>query len=437
VNLPVLIRFNESIVPSSVTYTCTPDPGGWIGTWTEGNEVLTLMHFDFDENTQYQFEVTSAMDLANLTLVANPSVANPWIFTTGEEAIPMANFNKTAVTQTMDLTDYESAKLSFWHKYNIIPGANGGFLQIGYKTSPTGTWQWRYVIPANAYTGNLRSSVWVNDSFGQRIYWCWNGVSSKGTFDWDHVSVELLTFVPEAYREEVKVKFNYTQYGGGTGYGWYIDDVRVRVSRSDSDWPSNNTGLQDIWNLTTADAHSGNYSWSNVDPDTGLMRPGIDNYLRTTPIDLTNAQNAYLSAYLKFNLNTASGAPPDGFRVEVSENGGVSWVPINFGVRSAWGVSGTGNDIDDGSIDGRAYTGLCDSGSASADDYWVEANSLSRVNVDLSSFSGNAIQIRFRVVTCSHTSYAHDAGYAFPVGEEFFGFYIDDVIVYGETIITG
>jgi len=437
VNLPVQIRFNESMVPSSVTFTCTPDPGGWIASWQDGNKWLTLMHFDFDENTQYQFHVTAAMDLAGLGLVANPALANPWIFTTGEEAIPMANFNKTAVTQTMDLTDYESARLSFWHKYNIIPGANGGFLQVGYKTSPTGSWKWRYVIPANAYTGNLRSSVWVNDSFGQRIYWCWNGVSSKGTFDWDYVSVELLSFVPESYREEVKVKFNYTQYGGGTGYGWYIDDVRVKVSRADSDWPSNYTSLQDIWNLTTADAHSGNYSWSNVDPVTGLMRPGIDNYLRTTPIDLTNARNAYLSAYLKFNLNTASGAPPDGFRVEVSDNGGISWVPINFGVRSAWGVSGTGNDIDDGSIDGRAYTGLCDSGSASADDYWVEANSLSRVNVDLTSFSGNAIQIRFRVVTCSHTSYAHDAGYAFPVGEEFFGFYLDDVQVYGETIITG
>jgi flagellin-like protein len=441
INLPVQIRFNEPIIPSSVTYTCIPDPGGWMSMWQDGNRLLSLMHFNFDINTAHQFHVTAAKDLAGIDLV-DGAVPNPWSFTTGEEAIQMANFNKTAVTETMDLTDYESAKLSFWHKYNIMPGANGGFLQVGYKTVPTGSWMWRYVIPANAYTGNLRSSVWVNDSFGQRIYWCWNGVSGSGTFGWDYVSVDLLTFVPSASRGEVKVKFNYTQYGGGTGHGWYIDDVRVRVSRSDSYWPSNNTAIQDIWNLTNMtqlgmNAHSGDHSWSNVDP-VNHMKPGIDNYLKTTPIDLTQAKNAYLSAYFKFNLNTASGAPPDGFRVEVSENGGISWTPINFGVRSSWGVSGTGNDIDDGFIDGRAYTGLCDSGNPSADDYWVEANTLSRVNVDLTSYSGNAIQIRFRVVTCSHTDYAHDAGYSFtPPTDEFFGFYVDDVIVYGETIITG
>ncbi|MCK4267139.1 MAG: hypothetical protein KAX31_07640, partial [Thermoplasmata archaeon] len=219
-----------------------------------------------------------------------------WIFATGLEDSDITpglspdgpNFNKTAVTETMNLENLESAKLSFWHEYNMIPGANGGFLQVGTNDS-SGTWKWRYIIPANAYTGNLRASVWVNDSYGQRIYWCWNGVSGRGTFDWDFVTVNLLNFVPqEALRDEVKVKFNYTQYGGGTGYGWFIDDVRVEVSRSDLINPNNLS--QDVWSLTNmsaagigAGAHSGYFAWSNFDPVTGLMKPGIDNYLRTMP----------------------------------------------------------------------------------------------------------------------------------------------------------
>jgi len=349
------------------------------------------------------------------------------------------NSNKTAVTETFNLENLTSAKLSFWHKYNMMPGANGGFLQVGYKGDATDgdptDWDWKYVIPANAYTGNLRASVVVNDSFDSRIFWCWNGISSRGTFDWEYVSVNLLSHVPTGYRDEVKVKFNYTQYGGGTGYGWYFDDVRVEVSRPNYFNPDSNS--QDIWNLTTAQAHSGNYSWANYDPDDpDMLKAGIDNYLMTTPIDLTNAKTAYLSAYLKFNINEDSGAPPDGFRVEVSTDNGVTWTSINLGVRSSWGVSGTGSDADDGNVsDGKTYTGLCDSGDEIADDYWVEMNTLSRVNIDLSSFSGNAIHVRFRMATCGHAAYEHNNNHN-QVDPGFGGFYVDDVIVYGETIMT-
>ncbi len=466
---PIIVQFNEpmSQAITEAALVCTPEPGagGWTYQWNPSGTQLTAYHYDFAFSTVYKCTVYSfAEDIAGNSLdgdsdgtaEGSPTDDYTWSFTTGTAgggaggggmAPPGPNFNKTAVTETMNLDDLESAKLSFWHKYNMISGANGGFLQIGYKDGvnegPDG-WAWKYVIPANAYTGNLRSSVPMNDSFGQRIYWCWNGVSTRGTFSWDYVSVDLLNFVPDAYSDEVKVKFNYTQYGGGTGYGWYIDDVRVTTTRPNIVWPGNNTAIQDIWNLTNMtklgmNAHSGNHSWSNVDPtDPANMKPGIDNYLITTPIDLTSAKNAQLSAYFKFNFNEASGAPPDGFRVEVSKDGGVSWIAINFGVRSSWGVSGSGADINDGAIDGRAYTGICDSGEGNeaADDYWVNASSLSRVNVDLSSFSGNAIQLRFRVVTCDNAFYDNNNNNA-PYGDPGFGgFYVDDVIVYGETILT-
>ncbi len=340
------------------------------------------------------------------------------------------NNNKTAVTETFSLENLGSANLSFWHKYNMTADENGGFLQVGYKDPGVpGLWNWKYLTPV-AYTGNLNASAQVKDSFDAPISECWNGVSGGGTFDWECVGIDLLDHVPIAYNDEVRIKLNYTQLGSGIGVGWYIDDVRLVVSRDENATISAND--KDIWNLTDAMAHSGDHSWSNVDPVTGYMKPGIDNYLTTKPIDITAVKNAYLSAYLKFNINEDNGVPPDGFRVEVTTDNGVTWLDLTLGVRSAWGVSGTGADADDGNpTDGKTYSGLPDSSDPVADDYWVEAGTLTRLNIDLTPYSGNVIQIRFRVVTSNNLSYEHNNNLNYP-DPGFGGFYLDDVEVLAE-----
>ena len=229
--------------------------------------------------------------------------------------------------------------------------------------------------------------------------------------------------MPEAYRSEVKIAFNYTQFGGGTGVGWFIDDVKLVVSRDDSAIIDGN--MKDVWAMNSTMSHSGMYSWSNIDPTTGDIKTGVDNYLMTSPIDLTNAKNAHLSAYFKFNFNEDAGTPPDGFRVEISPDGGITWIAINLGARSSWGVSGTEDE----------NTGLTESGDPVADDYWVNSSSLARLNLDLSAWSGNQVLIRFRVVTnnIGDLLYPHNnnANYGDP---GFGGFYVDDVQVHGETI---
>ncbi len=355
------------------------------------------------------------------------------------------NSDKRAVTPSFSLENVSTAKLSFWHKYNILQGGNGAFLQVGYKTSAAGDWLYKYLIPTGQYTGGLHFSENRYDDFGNLIKWCWNGLSGSGSFGWDYVGVDISPYIPEGanpgdghvYRSEVVVNFNYTQFGGGTGVGWYIDDARLVVSRANSATIDSTT--KDIWTMNNTIAHSGSYSWCNIDPVTGEMKPGIDNYLITTPIDLSSAKNAYLSAYFRFNTNYNGGAPPDGFRVEVSSDGGITWASINLGVRSAWGISGTGFDAEDGNAsDGKTYTGIGDSGEGAylADDYWVEAGTMSRLNLDLGSWNGNQILIRFRVVTNNLNSifYAHDDNANFGSDPGFGGFFIDDVQVYGETI---
>jgi hypothetical protein len=78
----VVITFSEPMVPASVTYTCAPDPGGWVPAWSMGDTVLTLTHTDFAYLTLYTFTVTGGVDVNDgLGLVAGP-VPNPFTFTT-------------------------------------------------------------------------------------------------------------------------------------------------------------------------------------------------------------------------------------------------------------------------------------------------------------------------------------------------------------------
>jgi FlaG/FlaF family flagellin (archaellin) len=433
-NVPVdayiVIMFTKFINPTTVAITISPNPGGQMFYWNAENTVLTIAHFNFMPETVHTITITSARDMANNILDPIPY---SWMFVTGESSAGElvdwfgktpagTNSNKTAVTETMDLTGVASARLSFWHKYNLLPGVNGGFLQVGYKDA--GEWKWKYVIPTNAYTGNLREPI--TDSLGNPVKWCWNGISARGTFGWDYVELNILANVDETYRGEVRLKFNYTQWGNGTGYGWYVDDVRVTVSRSNSDLPAGS----DLWEMVTTSDRFGSSTtaWYNRDPaNPANMAAGIDNSITTQPIDLTNARNAHLSAYVKFNFNENSGGPPDGFRIEVTKDNGITWEPINLGVRSSWGVSGTEYNAS-----GKSYTGVMDSGTVG---YWVNVGTLTRVTTDLSSFSGNVIQIRIRLVTNADPLYLHNNNHNVP-NPGFGGFYVDDVQVIGETILS-
>jgi len=437
--------YGSGIPPFPVEYT--QDTNTHIFDMESGTVEYNLWRIANTSGAEY-FYAPTADELSEIFTELGLFLASGFNQTRASEPAPETravhdNSDKRAVSQSFSLLDVDTAKLTFWHKYNILQGGNGAFLQVGYKTSVTGDWMYKYIIPPGQYTGGLYFDEDRYDDFGNLIKWCWNGLSGSGSFGWDHVAVDISPYVPDGfnttdghvYRSEVVVNFNYTQFGGGTGVGWYIDDAKLVVSRVDGANISSTT--KDIWKMVDNStlSHSGNYSWCNIDPDTDEMKPGIDNYLVTTPIDLTSARNAYLSAYFKFNTNYNGGAPPDGFRVEVSPDGGITWTAINLGVRSAWGISGTGTDMEDGESDGKAYTGLPESGDEVADGYWVNASSLSRLNLDLSAWSGNQISIRFRVVTNNLpiAAYPHDNNDNFP-DPGFGGFFVDDVQVYGETI---
>ena len=329
-----------------------------------------------------------------------------------------------ALTSSFDLRGVTEAKLGFWHKYNLRMGFSGGVILVGNSTDNI-TFKYKYMTPAQSYTGNIKTDVFRYDDFNSEVRWCWNGVSGNGVFSWEYVEVNLAQYCGQQY---VKVMFDYVRAGGGGGTGWYIDDVEVKVSRSNSVAVA--TTCSDQWELVhrgdvlgtggdNADAYSGSYAWLCHNPSATIdyLKPGIDNSLITVPIDLTNALDATLLAKFKFNINYTDGRPPDGFRVEVSSDNGVQWRPINFGVRAAWKVSGT----EAAGANGLSYTGV------NLTNNWVLSTTLERLNCNLTGWAGQVIQLRFRVVTRNDTinHYFTNSGFG--------GFYVDDVMVFGNT----
>jgi hypothetical protein len=338
-------------------------------------------------------------------------------------------FDRYAITTTFDLRGDSSARLCFWQKYQITMGCSGCVVLVG-TSADNVTFNYTYMTPTQSYKGNIKTTITRYDDKWREIRWCWNGISGKGSFTWEYVEVNLNQFCGQQY---VRVMFDYIRAAGGGGKGWWIDDVEVKVSRSDLS-PVADTSM-DQWELVTkgtllgsggadfADAYSGQHAWlcHNPSSSTDHLKGGLDDCLITVPIDLTNALDASLIAKFKFNINYTEGRPPDGFRVEVSNDVGVTWRPIHFGVRAAWKVSGT----EAAGGDGKSFTGV-DIGNS-----WVYSTTLARLNCDLSGWAGSVIQIRFRVVTrtdgVNHNETATGWG----------GFYVDDVTVFGNTTTGG
>jgi uncharacterized membrane protein len=119
----IVVRFSEPMNNNTLTFTCSPDPGGWSMVWNEENDEATLLHANFDFSQLYTFQVTDAQDMVGNSLVSG-STPNPWNFTTeASDTRPPAVFSTLpegsdvltddiiiiAFNETMDTTSVESA----------------------------------------------------------------------------------------------------------------------------------------------------------------------------------------------------------------------------------------------------------------------------------------------------------------------------------------
>ncbi|MEF8873328.1 MAG: CARDB domain-containing protein [Candidatus Thermoplasmatota archaeon] len=369
-------------------------------------------------------------ELANL--ITDPgelrSVDDPGPVSEGsDDSIMEETFNEyeaRAVTPPIDLTEANSAELSFWHRYKLLEGVNGAYLQIGFEDND-GDYKWHYVEPTDgAYNGNLLlQDEMPQDDFDNKIMWVWNRKSAQGTLDWEYSSMDLQRKVdnimeeeghriPDDALENVRVGFYYTHYGYPLeNGGWWLDNVNVKAS---SEWSRDGPGY---WNLTSAsqldDMGITNYQgglqnyydhthgsedgkywiFTTENNDKDELPPGIDSSLYTRPIYLDTADNPVLTAHMKFNIEESAAMPPDGFRVEISDDDGATWDSITYGARTGWGASG---DTEHGE-----YSGETDDGNYG----WVDGDSLARLKTDLSGWRGERIILRFRVFTNTTQEY--------------------------------
>ncbi len=129
-NTSIVVTFSEPMNGTTVTFTCSPDPGGWSVSWSSMNSVATYTHDDFGSQTPYTFEIIGGKDIGENDLVAD-SVLNPWSFTTldviGPEITTASPANDTTgvlLTANVVVTFSEQMNTSSV-TYSCIPDPNG------------------------------------------------------------------------------------------------------------------------------------------------------------------------------------------------------------------------------------------------------------------------------------------------------------------------
>ncbi len=152
----VIIDFSKPMNTASLVYTCTPNPGGWVAAWSNGDRTVTLSHTMFAGLTSYTFTVTAAQDTVGNNLVAGP-VPNPWIFTTLvdnppfiDDTVPVSGAVMVAVTQNIVIT-FSETMAPATVTYSISPNP-GGLLP---------TWSGGNTVLTIAHTNFAQSTLYT------------------------------------------------------------------------------------------------------------------------------------------------------------------------------------------------------------------------------------------------------------------------------------
>ncbi|UCG69033.1 MAG: Ig-like domain-containing protein [Thermoplasmata archaeon] len=118
INADIVVTFNEPMQYSTVTYSCAPDPGGWVISWSPDNMIATYSHNDFGSEITYTFQITAGKDIAGNELVAGP-VPNPWSFISADvvgpeiiSTIPVDGSQNISTTANIEVNFNEQMDIS-------------------------------------------------------------------------------------------------------------------------------------------------------------------------------------------------------------------------------------------------------------------------------------------------------------------------------------
>ncbi len=294
-------------------------------------------------------------------------------------------------------------KMRFDHYVATEAGFDGGQVEISvnggaFALIPDA----RYVY--NPPNGSLDSVIDgnTNPNAGERA---WHGTnintpSNQPPGSWGTTIIDLSPLA--APGDSIKIRFTASQDGCNGVDGWYVDNVRVYACSTitvQCPPPPFNDDLEPApmggWTFDVAQNNLPSPTWAlTTDPNTnsptnafasdGTVPDIKDDRLIAPPQNLTVTSR--LIFWHKFNFEDSY----DGGVLEVSINGGATWVDIDSPPGNQFIAGGYNSTIDtgfDSPIAGRqAWSFIND-----------DAPTMSRVEVNMGPFAGNGVLVRWRL----------------------------------------
>jgi parallel beta-helix repeat protein len=162
-NADVVVTFNEPMRPSSVTYTCTPDPFGWSISWNGDNTEATFSHNNFGNQATYSFHIATGKDVAGLDLAAGP-VPNPWSFTT-EDILGPEIISTSPVHDSQNISISSNVVVSFNEEMDV------GTMTYTCSPDPLG---WSVI-----WSNNDKTATFSHDNFTERTVYTFHITGAK------------------------------------------------------------------------------------------------------------------------------------------------------------------------------------------------------------------------------------------------------------------
>jgi Immune inhibitor A-like, MAM domain/Reelin subrepeat B len=193
------------------------------GVWASGGEIGDPL---FDASTGSAFgdptRTTAGAAHAGGAITANATEHVGWhVISDGNSHTGDRHFYSTysdgqcstLESEPIALTVGQSSQMSFWTKYGIESGYDGGVLEI----STNGGTSWSTLTPTGGYPGSFTHS---GNACGYSIG---HGAYTDNLGSWTPQSVDL-----SAYNgQTVRLRWVFSTDSGTTADGWHVDDVAI------------------------------------------------------------------------------------------------------------------------------------------------------------------------------------------------------------------
>jgi len=217
--------------------------------------------------------------------------------------------------ENMTLGSNPQMSVNIW--YSTEFSWDGGNVQI----TTDGGENWEVIMPDGGYPDD--AVVGLDNEPG------YTGISGdQEEASWETANFNLANYSGDA----VKFKFRFGTDASVDGYeGWYIDDVQVTNSGTETVFEDDFEDGDDNWasDLVLSEWHyyhvdeeygktySGDYSWYLGNPDNGVYSASLNDSLETPMINLGEGSEKYVSAMVWFGID----GPYDVANLEINQSG--------------------------------------------------------------------------------------------------------------------